>query len=73
MAGTYTLEYGEKKGKGLGPAHVAQVPKKSILDSVLSLKTKKKGLIEKSELKRLVSLVENNSKSSSSSSSSSSY
>ena len=55
--GTYTLEYGAKKGKGVGPAHVAFVLKKDVLDSVLSLENKKKGVIEKNELKRLVSLA----------------
>ena len=55
--GTYTLQYAAKKGRGVGPAKVATLWKETIIDTTVSLKGKKSGKIEKSELKRLLSLA----------------
>ena len=53
---TYTLEYSQKQGKGVGPPNIGTIWKEAAVDSVTSMATKSKGKIEKNELARLVAL-----------------
>jgi hypothetical protein len=55
--GTYILQYKHKKGKGVGPPITASVSRETVIDTVVSLRGKKKGKIEKVELKRLLALA----------------
>jgi hypothetical protein len=54
---TYTLEYGLKKGKGVGPPNEAMIWKETVVDSVTSMQNKKSSKIEKTERERLVALA----------------
>ena len=54
--GTYTLEYGKKSGKGLGPAAIGSVYRTRIIDTVASV-TGTRGRIQSGELNRILALV----------------
>ena len=54
--GTYTLEYGKKKGKGVGPASVATIYKTKVIDTVASV-AGQRGRIQSGELNRILALV----------------
>jgi hypothetical protein len=54
--GTYTLEYGKKKGKGVGKPKTATLYRTTIVDTVASVKGLR-GRIEREELTRILALV----------------
>ena len=54
---TYTLEYGLKKGKGVGPPNEAIIWKETVVDSVTSMQNQKASKIENMERGRLVALA----------------
>ena len=55
---TYILQFKAKDGKGVGPAIEGTVWLETVIDTVLSMKGKQKGKIEKVELKRLIALAQ---------------
>ena len=55
--GTYVLQFQAKKGKGVGPPITATVWRETVIDTVGSMRGKKKGKVEKGELKRLLALA----------------
>ena len=55
---TYILQFKAKDGKGVGPAIEGTVWLETVIDTVLSMKGKQKGKIEKVELKRLLALAQ---------------
>jgi len=54
---TYTLEYAQKKSKGVGAPNEATIWKESVVDSVSSMANKKSGKIDQAERERLVVLA----------------
>ena len=55
--GTYNLQFAAKKKKGVGAPIIAILWKETVVDTVVSMKGKKSGKIERAELKRLLALV----------------